>query len=112
MPEQLPDQTRCIVTWRGGLTIEGVLHENGAVFDAPSGFALYLRDRGQVRLMPWLARRPHRRGEAAHDPTEVIEERPWWLADELADLLPPPPPVRQVSRVRVVGARLSRRRTY
>lgn len=111
MTERLPDRTRCIVTWWRGVVTDKEQHLQGDIVDLSSGLAVDLERRGHVRMMPWLARRPRRKGEAIHDPTEAIEERPWWLADELADLLPPPPPLRPVPRLRTVDVRRGARRT-
>lgn len=105
MANQLPERTRCIVTWWRGVPVGKDVHPCGSVADLPTALALTLEDRQRVRLMPWLATRPRRKGEAPHEPDDAADrERSWWMADELADLLPVTP-VRTIPRVRPVDPR-------
>ncbi len=99
------------MTARKGVPVGANLHPSGDVVDLPAALAVVLESRGLVRFLPWLATRPRRRGEAPHEPTPARPtERGWWLADELADLLPVAP-MRAVPRVRTVDARRHRRGT-
>jgi hypothetical protein len=77
------------VTWRWGVGVDGKHHDDGMTVDLPTGIALSLETAGRVRLMPWLAPRPRRKGEVIHEPGDVDPPaRPVWLLDDLLDVLP------------------------